>query len=386
ARHGASGRARDAFRSDRHGPRTDRTPRGAVLVGRRPGRGRGRVGAGGTARPGGLDPLRRRGEQPMSPRAVPLATLLSVVPYFHSHGPVRVSDAADDLGMTEKQLRGALWQLWSCGLPGYGPGDLIDLAFSSEDLDDAEFVEVTFTAGIDRPVRLTAAEAVTLETGLAIFLDHPEVVDQSALRGLLGTLRAAAGVRARAEAPGSGTTTAPDADIVRRAVHEGLALRFVYHSASSDSSTTRVVDPARLSVADGRSYVHGVERGSGEWRTFRTDRMSGVEDVGPRRALGPEPQEEGEEPAHLASATVPASAAWFLDEFTFHDVARRHDGDLDVTIAYHDRAWLLRFLLGHADVVRPVDPTLVAELDTRARAGLAAYTADRSVTEQQNPD
>ena len=96
----------------------------------------------------------------MSPRAVPLATLLSVVPYFHSHGPVRVSDAADDLGMTEKQLRGALWQLWSCGLPGYGPGDLIDLAFSSEDLDDAEFVEVTFTAGIDRPVRLTAAEAV----------------------------------------------------------------------------------------------------------------------------------------------------------------------------------------------------------------------------------
>src|SRR5699024_6355369 len=120
--------------------------------------------------------------------------------------------------------------------------------------------------------------------------------------------------------------------------------------------------------------------------TFRTDRMSGVEDVGPRRALGPEPQEEGEEPAHLASATVPASAAWFLDEFTFHDVARRHDGDLDVTIAYHDRAWLLRFLLGHADVVRPVDPTLVAELDTRARAGLAAYTADRSVTEQQNPD
>lgn len=315
----------------------------------------------------------------MSSRTVPLTTLLSVVPYFHTRGPVLVSDAATDLGMTEKQLRGALWQLWSCGLPGYGPGDLIDLAFSSEDLDDAELVEVTFTAGIDRPVRLTAAEAVTLETGLAVFLDQPEVVDQSALRDLLGTLRSAAGV-AGAPSPsegGSGPVDAaspPEADTVRRAVHDGRALRFVYHSASSDSSTTRVVDPARLSVADGHSYVHGVERESGEWRTFRTDRMSGAEEVGPRRELGPEPQEDGEGAAHLEEAIVPASAAWFLDEFAFHEVVRRPDGDLDVRIAYHDRAWLLRFLLGHADVVTPTDPALAAEIAARGSAGLAVYT------------
>ena len=73
----------------------------------------------------------------MTARSVPLAMLLSVVPYFHSRGPVPVTEAARDLGMTEKQLRSALWQLWSCGLPGYGPGDLIDLGFSTEDLDEA---------------------------------------------------------------------------------------------------------------------------------------------------------------------------------------------------------------------------------------------------------
>lgn len=311
----------------------------------------------------------------MSTRSVPLATLLSVVPYFHSHGPVRVADAASDLGMTEKQLRAALWQLWSCGLPGYGPGDLIDLAFSAEDLDDAELVEVTFTAGIDRPVRLTAAEAVTLETGLAVFLDQPEVVDQSALRDLLATLRSAAGDDGHRATPISAPRPpAPDADTVRTAVHEGRALRFVYYSASSDSATTRVVDPARLSVADGHSYVHGVERESGEWRTFRTDRMSGVEEMGPRRALGPEPQDDGAGATRLERAVVPASAAWFLDEFDFHEVARRPDGDLDVSIAYHDRTWLLRFLLGHADVVTPTDPDFVAEIAARATSGLVAYS------------
>lgn len=310
----------------------------------------------------------------MSPRAVPLATLLSVVPYFHTRGPVPVRDAASDLGMTEKQLRGALWQLWSCGLPGYGPGDLIDLAFSSEDLDDAELVEVTFTAGIDRPVRLTAAEALTLETGLAVFLGQPEVVDQTALRDLLVTLREAGGVDGRALPPHDDPAeAASDAHTVRRAVHDGRALRFVYHSASSDSSTIRVVDPARVSLADGHSYIHGVDRQVGEWRTFRTDRMIGVEDVGPRRELGPEPQDHAGEPSRLEPAIVPAGAAWFLDEFDFHDVRRRPDGDLDVSVPYHDRTWLLRFLLGHADVVRPADPELVAEIRARARAGLAVY-------------
>ena len=311
----------------------------------------------------------------MSTRSVPLATLLSIVPYFHSRGAVPVTEAARDLGMTDKQLRAALWQLWSCGLPGYGPGDLIDLAFSSEDLDDAEMVEVTFTAGIDRPVRLTAAEAVTLETGLAVFLDQPEVVDQSALRDLLRTLRSAAGAEGRGgEDVPRPESRGTDADLVRTAVHQGRALRFVYHSASSDTSTTRVVDPARLSVADGHSYLHGVERESGQWRTFRTDRMSGVEEVGPRRALGPEPQGDDDEgDARLESARVPAAAAWFLDEFRFHDVVRRPDGDLDVRIAYHDRAWLMRFLLGHADVVVPTDPDLVAEIAGRAAAGLAVY-------------
>lgn len=310
----------------------------------------------------------------MSARSVPLATLLSVVPYFHSRGAVPVTEAARDLGMTERQLRAALWQLWSCGLPGYGPGDLIDLSFSAEDLDDAEMVEVTFTAGIDRPVRLTAAEAVTLETGLAVFLDQPEVVDQGALRDLLDTLRAAAGTeRSPASAPAYGSATDSDADVVRTAVHSGRALRFVYHSASSDTSTTRVVDPARLSVADGHSYVHGVERESGQWRTFRTDRMSGVEDVGPRRAVGPEPQDDRHGDVRLEPARVPAAAAWFLDEFRFHSVARRPDGDLDVELAYYDRAWLLRFLLGHADVITPADPTLAAEIASRAADGLAVY-------------
>lgn len=307
----------------------------------------------------------------MSRTALPLATLLGIVPYFHSRGAVRVDEAAADLGTTPERLRTALWQLWSCGLPGYGPGELIDLAFSAEDLDEADMVEVTFTAGIERPVRLTASEAVTLETGLAVFLDHPEVVDQAALRELMDILRGAA---VSGTSPGGGAGDAegtdPDAETLRRAVHDGRCVRFVYHSASSDTSTVRVVDPARLSLADGHAYLHGVDRATGSWRTFRTDRMSGVEDLGPRRELGPEPQSGPDGAPRIAEAVVPAGAEWFLDEFPFDGVTRRDDGDLAVRIAYHDEAWLRRFLLGHADLVRPVDPALRADLAARARRAL----------------
>src|SRR5205814_1575265 len=69
---------------------------------------------------------------------------------------IRVAEAAADLGVTERQLREDLELLWMCGLPGYGPGDLIDMAF------DGDRVTVTYDAGIDRPLRLTPDEALAL--------------------------------------------------------------------------------------------------------------------------------------------------------------------------------------------------------------------------------
>ena len=67
--------------------------------------------------------------------------------------PEEAAEAAEELGVSTTQLMTDLNQLWVCGLPGYGPGDLIDLSFSEES------IEVTFSAGIDRPLRLTSTEA-----------------------------------------------------------------------------------------------------------------------------------------------------------------------------------------------------------------------------------
>ena len=89
-----------------------------------------------------------------------LVRLLNMVPYFQANPKITYAEAASDLGVSVKQLRDDLNQLWMCGLPGYGPGDLIDFEFSGDT------IEVTFTAGIDHPLRLTSPEA----TGVLVAL------------------------------------------------------------------------------------------------------------------------------------------------------------------------------------------------------------------------
>src|SRR4051812_25987767 len=80
--------------------------------------------------------------------------LLALVPYLTARPDgVRVAEAARDFGVGERQLRSDLELLWMCGLPGYGPGDLIDMSF------EGDRVRVTFTAGMGRPLRLTTDEA-----------------------------------------------------------------------------------------------------------------------------------------------------------------------------------------------------------------------------------
>src|SRR5213076_2632433 len=98
-----------------------------------------------------------------------LRGLLNLVPYLLARPGIRIVEAADDLGVTERQLREDLELLWVCGLPGYGPGDLIDMAF------DGDTVTITYDAGIDRPLRLNQEEALALVVALRMLAEVPGV-------------------------------------------------------------------------------------------------------------------------------------------------------------------------------------------------------------------
>ncbi len=167
-----------------------------------------------------------------------LGRLLNLVPYFLAHPGISAAEAARDLGVTPKQVMDDLNQLWVCGLPGYGPGDLIDLSFSEDS------IVVTFTAGIDRPLRLTSTEATALLVALRSLQEMPGVVDPSAAQAAIAKIEAAAGTAATpadtVADPEPGTAGDSDAaGQVRAAVRDGRAVHLTYYSASRDTVSER---------------------------------------------------------------------------------------------------------------------------------------------------
>ena len=86
----------------------------------------------------------------MTPVSTRLVRLLNMVPYFKANPEVSYAQAAADLGVTIKQLKTDIDQLWMCGLPGGFGGDLIDFELSGDT------ITVTCSAGMDQPLRLTS--------------------------------------------------------------------------------------------------------------------------------------------------------------------------------------------------------------------------------------
>src|SRR4051794_25459022 len=178
-----------------------------------------------------------------------LGRLLNLVPYLQSRPGIRIAEAAADLGVTERQLREDLELLWVCGLPGCGPGDLIDMAF------DGDRVTITFDAGIDRPLRLTPDEALALVVALRMLAETPGVANREAVERALAKIESAAGDLAGAPVevrlPGD---TARVREL-RAAVERGRALRITYYTAARDETTERTIDPLRILMVGGRAYV-----------------------------------------------------------------------------------------------------------------------------------
>jgi len=202
-----------------------------------------------------------------------MTRLLSLVPYLTARPEgVAVAEAARDFGVTERQLRSDMELLWMCGLPGYGPGDLIDLAF------EGDRVRVTFTAGMVRPLRLTTDEAVALVVALRTLLEMPGLAEGEAVSRALAKVMAAAGHVPERGAPVVVTVDAQEQTlaVVREGLERRRALHLTYYVPTRDERTERDVDPMRLLLVDGRWYLEAWCRRVEGVRLFRLDRVDAV--------------------------------------------------------------------------------------------------------------
>lgn len=316
--------------------------------------------------------------------------LLALVPYLLARPGIRIDQAAHDFDVTPKQLRKDLELLWMCGLPGYGPGDLIDLSF------DGDTVSVTFDAGMRRPLRLTGGEASALVIALRALAETPGVVDTDAVGRAIAKIEAAAGAAEPAGVVvGNGVSeyeaTARTRETVREAVQHGRAVRMRYYAASRDRITERTVDPMRLLIVQAHSYLEGWCRRAEDVRLFRLDRIDELEVLDERSAPPPHARHadisDGVFSAHEtypeADLVLEPGARWVAEYYPCEELAELEGGRLRVRMRYGDESWMVRLVLslgGRATVERPGE--LAVAVRRRAAAG-SARARHLSITERQ---
>jgi proteasome accessory factor C len=315
----------------------------------------------------------------MSSATARLVRLLNMVPYFQANPRITFAEAAAHLGVTRKQLRDDLNQLWMCGLPGYGPGDLIDIEFSGDT------IEVIFSAGMDRPLRLSSPEATGLLVALRALVDVPGVLDPDAARSAIAKIEAAAGTvahSAHSVQPGSASSGIRVATAVRRAVRDARALTIEYYSASRDTLSMRTVDPIRVVLVNDLSYLQAWSREAEGVRLFRFDRIVEAT-VLDEPSAPPEPALQGPADTSLfdadpslpfATLRVAPEAAWMFDYYPMRVLRGLPDGSIEATMTYASDEWICRLLLGFGTEVVVLAPeALVQRVRTAAAEALGAY-------------
>ncbi|HEV7451077.1 MAG TPA: YafY family protein [Pseudonocardiaceae bacterium] len=301
-----------------------------------------------------------------------LPRLLALVPYLLARPGVPIEEVADDFAVTARQLRRDLELLWMCGLPGYGPGDLIDLSF------EGDTVTVTFDAGMRRPLRLSGAEATALVVALRALAETPGVVDAGAVRRALAKIEAAAG---QADGVVVGLATREEAALaaVRDALDRRHALRIRYYTASRDTVGERTVDPMRLLLLEGHSYLEAWCRSAEGVRLFRLDRIEHVatleEPAAPPPHARPTDVSAGlfraQPDQQVAVLTLAADARWVAEYYPVEELTEGEGGAATVRMRYADIGWMVRLVLGlGADVVVREPAELAVAVAQRAYAAV----------------
>jgi proteasome accessory factor C len=307
-----------------------------------------------------------------------LPRLLALVPYLQARPGIDVARAAADFGVTEAQLRRDLTLLWMCGLPGHGPGDLIDISF------EGETVSVIFDAGMSRPLRLTTEEALALVVALRTLAETPGIADSHAVQRALAKVEAAAGGAV------DDSTVAVELDhdqrllpLLQSAIDGKRAIRMRYYSASRDETGERTVDPVRLFAADGRDYLEAWCRRAEGMRVFRLDRIEDARVLDEPASVpdGVQLRDLSEGVFHPASEhllvdlRLGRAYAWVADYYPAEDVV--DDGaEVRVSLRVSDPGWVRALVLGSAGQVEVLSPEWLAEaIRTEAGRALAQYAA-----------
>jgi len=316
-----------------------------------------------------------------------VARLLTLVPFLHARGQVRLEDAAEALGVPSDQLLTDLKVLLMCGLPGGYPDDLIDVDLDALEGPEADgVIRVTNADYLARPLRLTPTEATAIIVALRALRNGSRDETREVVDRALAKLEAAAAGGSAApridpgEEPAASDLARLETDL-RDAVARRRQVHLSYYVPSRDEQSERTVDPRGIVTAHGFTYLDAWCHSAEAPRLFRLDRIQRAEVSDDPVLTAPEAPRDLAEglfaratDTTLATLDVDPQARWIVEYYPVEAVRPRRDGGLEVDLLVADERWLQRLLLRLAPHARVLRPAEYAEtFDRSARDTLGLY-------------
>ena len=194
------------------------------------------------------------------------ARLLDLVPFLLSHQGISISNLATHFKVEKDVITDDLNTLWMCGLPGYTPLELIDLAF------DSGYVTIRNAAPLAYVRTMSSSEIVSLALGLDLLRDSLLNLGNeqvSRIDRLSQRLRSQIGAHISIA---SGTQTA-HRSMIATSIARRVPVEMTYYSSTTDQETRRIVTAYDFFQENDVEYFQAYCHTSNGMRTFRVDRI-----------------------------------------------------------------------------------------------------------------
>jgi proteasome accessory factor C len=274
-----------------------------------------------------------------------LTRILTMLPWVIANPGATVEEVSERFGYSDAQdLAKDLDMVFVCGLPGYGPGDLM-IAY----IEDNEVV-VDMADYFGEAPRLTPTETLSmLAAGMAVI----------ATGQASPALESAVDKLARSVAPdreGLAVDIAAEPELVgplRAAAAGSQVVEFTYTSLSRGETTRRAVEPWTVFTSLGNWYLTAYCRHARDERIFRLDRVRDLVVIDetftpPAKTPEPEVRYTPSDDDVRCRIRLGLGARWVLDYYPVDIVEEREDW-VTIEFAAADPSVAARLLLRLGD-------------------------------------
>ena len=190
---------------------------------------------------------------------------MDLIPYVLENPGVSIAELSAKFSVTQAQIESDLQLVFMCGLPGYTPYELIDVAFEDG------VVSVIDPQVLDKPRKFSSNEIVVIALGLKILIDINQT-NSTALTKLKQLSEKIAKLGSNKSILMAGDVSAfPFFEIISKSISEQRILDLQYHSLIKDQITQRLVLPEKMYFLNGSLYLAALDIDIDSDRVFKVD-------------------------------------------------------------------------------------------------------------------